>query len=334
MQLLTRSEREQIEFSLRIKRSVPTIARLLSRHRTTIQREVSRNTVPGSRYRAAVAQRLADQRARKTNQRKLDADPTLRTYVCSQLQAHWNPKVIAGRLREYQESIPLCVRGTTISHEAIYQWVYEGSGRFGGWYQHLPRQHRHRRRRCGRRKRGIHAEIPGRVSIHERSGAADARTEPGHWETDSVQFTKQSEGLSVQTERMFRLCRITRIPNRTAPETRRVLAERLGGEPDWLRKTLTMDNGPEHTDHRELREPLGIQTYHCDPYASWQRGSTEHMNGLIRRFLPRKTKLATVSDDELTRIEDHLNHLPRAILHYRSPQEAFLTYQFRGALNY
>lgn len=306
------------------------IAKQLKRHRTTIEREIDRNVIDGQPYRAETAQRLADARKPK-KRRKLDEDKELRTYVCAELKRGRNPKVIAGRLKQCHDLIPEVVQGKTISHESIYQWIYTGEGRFGGWYTYLPRKHRTRRKKRCRRKRGTKTAFFERISIEERPGEVETRRAPGHWETDSIQYTKQREGLSVQTERMFRLCKISRIMNRTAEETRRVLEARLGDLPQWIRKTITMDNGPEHALHHELRDPLNLQTYHCDPYASWQRGSTEHMNGLIRRFLPRKTMLATVSDDELQAIEDHLNNLPRAILNYLSPQEAFERYQSGGA---
>lgn len=317
MQVLSLREREHIEYSLRIKRSQRSIATQLQRDPSVIRREIMRNTVGGKRYVAAVAQRLATQRARITNHRKLDTDDVLRRYVTDRLAAGWSPQRIAGRLTARP---PPELRGETLCMETVYQWIYAGGGRFGGWYAHLRRQQPKRRQRQGRKpKKTIILE---RKSIHERPPEALARTQIGDWESDLMVFSRQPQALSVQWERTLRLCRIHRVADHSAAENARAITASVDSLPTPLWKTITFDNGSENVCHRTIRDRFQIDTFFCDPYASWQKGGVEHGNGELRWFLPRNTKLATVSDGELEAIQERLNNFPRKVLGYRTPNEA------------
>lgn len=317
MQVLKLREREQLEYGLRIGRRIPAIAKLLDRHPSVIRREISRNTRDGKRYDAVTAQRLADQRARITNHRKIETDDVLRTYVTDRLRDGWSPQRIAGRIREHP---PPELRGKTLCMETVYQWIYEGEGRFGGWYEHLRRQQPKRRRRQGRKPRKT--IILERTSIHDRPPEILERTRVGDWESDLMVFSRQPQALSVQWERTLRLCRIHRVQNHSAPENERAIVESIDSLPGSLWKTITFDNGSENACHRMIRDRFAIDTFFCDTYASWQKGGVEHVNGEIRWFLPRTKMLATVSDDELEAIQEHLNNLPRKVLGYRTPNEA------------
>lgn len=317
MQILSLREREYIEYSLRIKRSQRAIATQLQRDPSVIRREIARNARGGKRYHAATAQRLATQRARITNHRKLDADDALRTYVTDRLTAGWSPQRIAGRLTTHP---PPELRGKTLCMETVYQWIYEGSGRYGGWYERLRRQQPKRRRRRGRKpKKTIILE---RKSIHDRPPEILERTRIGDWESDLIVFPKQQHALSVQWERTLRLCRVHRVANHSAPENERAITESIDSLPTALWKTITFDNGSENVCHRMIRDRFAIDTFFCDTYASWQKGGVEHVNGELRWFLPRTTTLATVSDSEIEAIQEHLNNLPRKVLGYRTPNEA------------
>lgn len=313
MQLLTLKEREQLAYSLRIKRSIPTTARLIGRHASVIRRELERNTLPGRRYDAAVAQRLADQRAKVTNHRKLDADEDLQRYVTDRLEQDWTPERIAGRLNAHP---PPHLRGKHLCHETIYAWIYEGSGRYGGWYRTLVRKQPKRRRRCGRKPQK--ARIAERISVHERPEGKRA----GDWESDTMVFSKQRGGLSVQYERSCQVARLHRLADRSAPVTAQAVTATLESVPRELVTSVTFDNGSENADHLAIRTAFDIPTYFCDPYASWQKGGVENLNGLIRRFLPRQIDFTAVSDGDLQTVEDWLNDLPRKSLGYRTPNEA------------
>lgn len=317
MQVFKIQEREQLEYGLRIGRKIPAIARLLNRHPTVIWREIVRNTVGGKRYDAATAQRLADQRARITNHRKIDTDIALRAYVTDRLKDGWSPQRIAGRLTARP---PPELRGKTLCMETVYQWIYAGGGRFGGWYEHLRRQQPKRRKRQGRKPRKI--IILERKSIHDRPSEILERTRVGDWESDLMVFSRQSQALSVQWERTLRLCRMHRMADRSASENERAIVESIDSLPGSLWKTITFDNGRENVCHRTIRDQFTIDTFFCDTYASWQKGGVEHVNGEIRWFLPRSTNLAACSDAGLHAIQERINNLPRKVLGYRTPNEA------------
>lgn len=311
-------ERQQIEFRLKAHLSLRQIGRDLKRNHGVISREIALNCSRDGTYSAVVAQERTDRRRekRRTRQRKLDMDEDLQRHVISELEQGQSPDVIAGRLR----SDPLLqLTGKTISHEAIYQWIYEGEGRKLGLHHLLcsgrPRRQKHR----SRKKRKSH--IPNRVSIHERPGSINERKEIGHWETDSMVFSKQRERLSVQYERKARYVIIHRLSNGSAEETEQALHDSIQSFPQPMWKTITSDNGGEGATHGKLKEAFNLQTYFCDPYASWQKGGVENANRIIRRFLPRGTDMSRITDQDIYAIQQKINATPRKILGYKTPAE-------------
>lgn len=325
MQILTFAERRQIEYYVRLHYGPREIARRLGRDHTVVSRELRRNTKAGRRYDAPAAQKLAEGRVKKTNKQKLATDEQLHDYVKKKLRAGWSPEQIDGRLKEQP---PLALRGKRISYEAIYQYIYNGEGHWEGLYHYLRRKHWRRRKKGGRKPQT--SRIPERISIHERPEGVRV----GDWETDTVQFKKQRAGLSVQYGRFAMLARIHKVANKSAEETLAALRQTVESLPQDLFATMTYDNGTEGVGHTHLRDDYGIATYFCDPYASWQKGGVENLNGLIREYLPRKTDLATVTDEKIERIQERLNNRPRKKLNYRTPNEVIahiLTHG--GALN-
>jgi len=323
MQILTLPEREQIAYSLRLKRGIREIARLLRRDHTVIIRELKRNRLADDTYDPHRAQKRADLRAQRTNTRKLETDWRLHDWVERQLKAGWSPERIAGRSTHHP---PKMLQGATISHEQLYAYIYAGEGRWEGWYHLLHRKHRRRHRRYGRKPQNT--RIPERISIHDRPAVVSERGRVGDWESDEVQFVRQRERLSVQYERKTMLIRFHRVRNKTASENERAIAETLNRLPVHLRRSVTFDNGTENVCHVRIRDVFGVDTYFCDPYAAWQKGGVENVIGLIRRYLPRQTELATVSDADLRQIQEQINNLPRKKLNYQTPNEAW-----GGALN-
>lgn len=323
MQILTQYEREQIAYSLKLKRGVRTIARLLKRDHSVIVRELRRNRLPDGTYDSLRAQKKADLRARKTNHRKLEVDWRLHDWVEKKLKAGWSPELIAGRLKEYP---PKEVRGRTVSHEQIYQYIYQGEGRFEGWRHLLYRKHRRRRTRYGRKPQKT--LIPERVSIHDREKEIDLRERIGDWESDLTLYRKQKEALSVQYERKTMITRLHRVANKTAAENERAIRETLNAMPAELAKSVTFDNGSENVCHTKIRDAFHLATFFCDAYSAWQKGGVENAIGLIRRSLPKTTDLSTLTDDDLEQIQEQINNRPRKKLHYQTPNEALA-----GALN-
>lgn len=317
MQHITFREREKLEFLVRCRLHIRDIARRLHRDHTVILRELKRNTGRGQPYTAITAQRRVEQRRHCRRIRKLDQDTHLYWQVRGQLVDGWSPEQIAGRLRRE-------VGHTVISHETIYAYIYTGNGRCSGWYHYLRRGQRYRKPRQQRKRRKQH--IPQRISIHDRPVNIGQKQRYGDWETDSMVFSKQRERLSVQYERKSQLVRIHKITDGSAQATLDAVRDSVESLPHELWQSLTWDNGKEGVKHTHLRDDYGIQTYFCDPYASWQKGGVENINGLIRQYLPRTTNMINVSDEDIQRIEDQLNSRPRKGLGYNTPNHVIQSY--------
>lgn len=330
MQILTFVQRQWIEFFSNKGQGPREIGRFLKRDHTVVLRELKRNTKPGKKYSAITAQKLADLKAKKTNKRKLETDEILHDYVIGQLKEGWSPEEIAGKLRD---DTPKELIGHYVNYESIYQYIYEGEGRWERLYPHLRKKHRQRRRKYGRKKQKI--TIPQRISIHSRPEVVNQRERVGDWETDTMCFSNQRAGLSVQYERKLMLARIHKVKNKTAEETEAAISDTAESVPSEIFKTLTYDNGKEGVCHTKIRDTFNVQTYFCDAYASWQKGGVENLNGLIREYLPRSTDLSTITDEQIYEIQERLNNRPRKKLGYLTPNEALAAAvkQLTGALN-
>lgn len=319
---LTCLDRQKIAYRLVCGQGAREIARALGRNHSVISREIRRNSKRDGVYCAVFAQYLCDtRRVRRGNvARKLDKDERLRDYVVGELVRGRSPDVIAGRMRV---TPPRHLRGSTISHEAIYAWLQmpEAQGHQLGYWRYLPSK-RARRRKHGSRVKHNKTSIPERVSIHVRDPGIDDRLTIGHWESDSVIYPGSGgERLSVQTERKARYTTIHRLPSGNAQDTLDALRETVASMPQDLVKSITFDNGGEGARHQVLTHDYNIQTYFADPYKSWQKGTVEQTNGLIRRHLPRGTDLRSISNQQIYDLQEKLNNTPRKILGYLTPKE-------------
>lgn len=322
-QQLDIDEREKIQEGLWEGKTIRRIAFELNRSPSTISRELQRN-LPKEKYR--YTPRLAHERAKakikRRGQRPRLKNEFIKTYALTKLKVGFSPEQIAGRLAlEYPEQ--------AISHEAIYQYIYsqflrDGYGRCIGedLRKYLARNHKQRKPK----KMPFTQEksrIMGRISIDERSPLINDRAELGHWEGDSMVSRKSTVGLNTLVERVSGLTMVTKIKNSAKDETNRAVIKRFKKLPRARRKTLTVDNGHENAGHQEISSKLGTKVYFAHPYHSWERGTNENTNGLIRRYLPKGTDFATVSSKEIKTIEDRLNDRPRKRLGYRTPREVF-----------
>jgi transposase, IS30 family len=295
------------------------IARELGRHRSTIGREVERNAKPTKVWRGSYdpvrAHQLALRRRRWDCRFKLMRQPDLRDLVRTRLAMGWSPEQIAGRLT-------LDHGRTVISHESIYRFVYHRSAQKDYWHRLLPRR-KSRRGRLARRGGSAASRILRRRPLHERPSEAQDRLDPGHWEADFMLFARYGHNLLVLHERSTRLTLTLKPPNRLAKPTAEHLISLLQPIPAALRKTVSFDNGTEFAQHYSLTDQLSVQTFFCDPHAPWQKGGIENAIGRLRRALPRKTNLETLSHDQLKSITDNLNNTPRKCLDFKTPAEAF-----------
>lgn len=306
-------ERQQLEQWLRTKQSLRNLSKILGRAHTILSREIRRNGSNRKKYRADVAQRLFEKRRHKQHKGKLDKYPELKQLVLDGLQSEWSPDVIAGKLKS-NKTLP-----QTISHESIYHYIYNKDGRFEGWYKYLRQSKNKRQKRHERKERKL--PITERVSVHQRPQVVNARERYGDWESDSVIFSNQKTALSVQSERKSKLIRMHKVGNKSAEETKYALIKTIESLPMAMFKTITFDNGGEGAKHTEIKKEYGIETYFCDPFASWQKGGVENANKLIRHYLPRHTDLNQLTDRDIYDIQEKLNNRPRKCLNYLSPNE-------------
>jgi len=284
------------------------IARRLGRDRATISRELRRNGVPAG-YLPDLAHRRYQARRQHCRRRPRLENRRLRQTVVLLLERGLSPEQICGRLRAEQ--------GTpVINHETIYRFVYDSPlGRQEKLYQYLRRGKKKRTRRQGRRSHA--GPIAGRLFIDARPPAATQRSEIGHWESDSLLFG-HDQALNVLVDRLSRFTLVTRLQSKTAQDTCHALVARLAQLPH---SSITADNGSENADHVRVSQTLAIPFFFCHPYHSWEKGTVENTNGLIRRYLPRDTDLDRVDQDDLDAIASELNHRPRKCLGFRTPYE-------------
>src|SRR6187402_343856 len=318
-QHLALSERIELYRLHKEGHSMRAIATVLGRSASTISRELRRNSAPtkswSGGYEPARAQSVSERRRHWEARFKLARDTTLRAYVHGRLRAGWSPAEIAGQLKA---AAGHCV----IAHESIYRFVYHRSAQKDYWHRLLPRR-KSRRGRLGKRGGSAASAIKFRRSISERAVDVTDRATPGHWEADFMLFARYGQGLLIAHERQSRYTIIDHPPDRKAERTAKRLVKLLEPLPPPLRKTLTIDNGTEFALHYRLTEQLALQTYFCDFHSPWQKGGVENAIGRLRRWLPRKINLESLSRRQLVKIIQTYNDTPRKCLDFKTPDEAF-----------
>ena len=295
--------------------SLREIARRLGRSASTISREVRRNGRPTRKWRGGYCPRRADWLAgfrRACDARfKLARQPDLQAFVRDRLAMGWSPAQIAGRLAQDNY-------GPRLSHESIYRYIWHRRA-LKDWLCRLLPSGRSRRRPWRSAKRGIE----GRRPLAQRPAGVALRQEPGHWEVDAMRFSARLGGLLVACERVSRKLVVRAVPSLTAQATAEALARMLAPLPAALRRSLTFDNGAEFAAHAGIAESLKTDCWFCDPHAPWQKGSVENAIGRLRRYLPRKTLLSSLCEQDINTIVERYNDTPRQCLGYKTPNEVF-----------
>jgi len=294
--------------------SLRQIAAVLRRSPSTLARELRRNAPPiyTGYYLAHKAQARAEARSRASRTHRRLKQEGIRRYVEHRLRVGWSPELIAGRL-------PMRRAGASISHEAIYQWIYAEARHL---IPYLVRAYRTRQPR-GYSRKHQRTHIPARVSIRQRPPHVLGRRRIGHWETDTMVSRCSPQALQVTVERKTRYVRLAQLTKKGAREMSTALTRRLSRYPQRMRRSLTYDNGSENTEHVHTNQVLGTRSYFCEPFHSWERGTVENTIGLVRRFFPKQTDLAQISKSRVQSVERWLNHRPRKCLGFRTPAEAF-----------
>lgn len=293
-------------------RTLREIARALKRDPGTLSRELKRNAPPINTgyYLGHQAHARAVERNRRSRKYKRLRNDLIRHYVEDRLRVGWSPELIAGRL-------PFLHPGLSISHEAVYQWIYEDARYL---IPFLVRAHRKRKRR-GYSRKHKKQHIPERVPIRDRPAAVDARRRIGHWEADTMSCRKSFQAIQVCVERKARFTKLAKLEAKTSRAMSTALIRTLIHYPQKFRLSITYDNGSENAEHLRTNETLGTRSFFCEPFHSYERGTVENTIGLIRRFIPKKTNLADVSHIHLKKIEYWLNNRPRKCLGFKTPAE-------------
>jgi IS30 family transposase len=294
--------------------SLAKIATALDRSASSISREMKRNRGVRVGYKPAYADDRA--KARRWSGMRLERDAALRKTVLARMAQGWSPEQVCGWLaKEYRHHV--------ISHESIYRFIYAQIRRTKDydWRHYLPRA---KSKRGYRRKAGGSARsIPHRISIADRPKTVDDRSIPGHWESDLMAFAQYGQVILAAYERTTRFIFICKQGGKHAEPTVTQLIKWLAPLPSQMRQSVTFDNGTEFAQHYRLKQSINVKTYFCDTHSPWQKGGVENTIGRLRRFLPRKTNLCDISQDQIQNFAHVYNNTPRKCLDFYTPNEAF-----------
>ena len=289
------------------------IGKRLNRDQGTISREISRNTGQCG-YRPKQAHAFAQARARRPGARKFTA--AMRVEVTEKLRKGHTPEAIKGRA---------AFEGRTMVCKGIYTYLYVDAKAGGDLWKHLPRSKRKRHRRCPRQDGRGRGQIPNQRRIDTRPEVVDKRERIGDWEGDLVSGAPGTGHLATMVERASLFTLVGRVRSKEAEEVNDCIVAAFDDRkiPAGVRLTMTLDNGKEFTRHEELAIRARLTIYFAHPYHSWERGTNENTNGLIRRLYPKGSSFAELDATELARIESYLNDRPRKCLGWRTPREVF-----------
>lgn len=308
---LNDDERELIAHMKMNGMSKRAMARKLGRSPSTISRELARNRYPNDgSYKVVHAGSMARGRRRRARQgSRFERDQWQE--VEALLRLDYSPEQISGWLARHGPF--------NISHETIYRYVWADKSAGGTLHQHLRGSRKQRRKGYGRKdSRG---RLAGKAMIEERPPEAENRTETGHWEVDTVHGSRKGS-IATLVDRKTGYVLIGKLENRTAQTTNQRLRQLFAKHPGRF-ETITSDNGCEFHGYRELEDQCDVSFYFAHPYHSWERGTSENTNGLIRQYLPKGCCMDDLTQARCNAIAQKLNHRPRKRHGFQTPAELF-----------
>lgn len=316
---LTHKERVQIQTLLNENKSKAYIAKTLNRARSTISREVNKWVQEKEdSYDADLAQWLAkDDYLNKRNLDKISTYSLLKFFVYKGLLSNWTPEQISGRLKELYPNDSIM----SISHEAIYRHIYTRPQASLNKKLIKLLVRKKTRRRPPKKRRGTGSKIINQVSIDNRPKHIELRQEVGHWEGDLVIGKNHKSAIGTIVERKSRYTIIIKLKSKKADEVAKMFSKKLNQLNPLFKKTMTYDNGIEMARHEKITRKTGMKIYFAHPYSSWERGTNENTNGLIRRYLPKGTDFNQINKKQLMIIQEKLNNRPRKIIGFKTPKE-------------
>lgn len=295
------------------------IARKLGRNHSIVSRFLS--NIPYSPYLSKLSSnelawemhvRAKQNRSKSRSKQRLKSK-FIRDYVESKLELGWSPELIAGRLS-------IDHPGLKTNHESIYQWIYKEKRELIKFLFHHGEK-KYKKRASKKANRSKQAAVP-KTSIEERPEIVNSRKDFGHWEGDTIVSRQSKAGIFNLVERGTRHIILRKVDNLTAESGALAVIESLEKLPPELRKTATFDNGPENSDFTRMEKKLGIKTYFCHPYTASERGTVENRNKFLRKYFPKKTNFADITNEDIQRVQDIHNHRPMKCLKFKTPHES------------
>ena len=309
---LSIEERENLLVKLKLGQNISQISRETGRNRSTIWREIQRNSRSRDAYSAIGAQAQYEKRRENSVRPEKLTAPECVYVVEKLLQSYWSPEQISYRLKRENSAIQI---GVTTIYRGLEKGLPDASCRKNLRIKSRQRKGGRKKSKCG------HLNIDR--TIHDRATSVEKRKKMGHWESDTVRGAKWSGCVATHVERKSRFAVLCKIPNRSAKEfTDATIATFARLQPGKC-KSLTVDHGKEFAQHRRIAGDLKCKVYFADPYAPWQRGTNENTNGLLRQYLPKRTSFAELTQEDVDRIADMLNKRPRKCLDWKTPHEVF-----------
>ena len=312
---IIKEERFKIQSWLEIGMSQQDIAIRLGKDKSALSREISRNTNASGKYTAGLADRASHKRRRdgKKRSRKLIKDKKLRRAVLSLLGKKKSPEQIAGRRKRQGKNY--------VVHETVYNYIYNYAPE---WKIYLRQKKGKYRRRHGTEDRENRREEAKKRRIDKRPAIVELRTEIGHWEGDTIKGKEKTTGIATHVERVSGYGIGDKLDHVTALNLKQKTVQSFARIPKDKKKTETLDNGVEFSEYEIMEKETGMQIFFAYPYHSWERGTNENFNGLLRQYFPKGTPFATITQKDVNRAVRELNHRPRKRLNYLTPHEVFI----------
>jgi transposase, IS30 family len=314
---LSQSQREEIAIGVAMGLTQTDIADLIGCHKSSVSREIERNSNTAGTYRSVSAQQRADKRARRPKTAKLaDRDSELRGEVVIRLRKRWSPQQISATLKiDYPDRPEMHV-----SHETIYNAIYvQAKGELKADVVDALRTGRAHRRKHGRVPSNAR-HIPDKTLISERPDDVEDRKVPGHWEGDLILGAGNKSAIGTLVERTSRFTMLLHLPHsHNLDAVRDAMIEAIHSMPEFLKQSVTWDQGLEMRRHAEITMATDMAIYFCDPHSPWQRGTNENTNGLLRQYFKKGTDLSVHTAERLQAVAAELNDRPRETLGWKSP---------------
>ena len=314
---LTKQQRIELSLLLRLGHSQRAAASILSVSPSTVSREVARNYDFGrATYHVGIAERARRSRRTHANhaQRKLQYEPALVTLVVDKLRLYWSPEQIAGWLRAGNHAVRVCA-------QTIYDWLYTERRDLLVYLR--SQKQKYRRTRANTLRRRYREELFAARRIDRRPAAVEGRRFYGNWEGDTMVSRRSTGRIGTLVERKSGYLRAFLIPNGESRGFATAAAQALADIPPTYLKTMTLDNGTEMQSYELLERLTPLQVFFAYPYHSWERGTNENTNGLLRQYFPKRSDLGKITKQELDHAVNLLNTRPRKRLGYRTPVEVF-----------